>query len=71
MIINHPGCEVLNALLINFAMLLRSYGATIRLPLIEDEDVNNAGGIGAYFTRVLEQCDYVLLVFSQGALKGT
>ena len=71
MIINHPGCEALNVLLKYFAIFLRSNDVKVMIPFVEESETHDAGGICAYLTRQLDQCDYFLLVFADPFLKGT
>jgi len=66
MILHRPGCELMDILLRDLAYILNSYGIEVRLSLLEQSELDAAGGISSYLQRNIDCCDYVLVMFSDG-----
>ena len=70
MIISKPGCEILEQFLRDLAYLLISYGIEVKLSLLEQNNIDAEGGIATYLQRNIEDCDYILIMFT-GNSEGT
>ena len=64
MILHRPGCELMEILLRDLAFILTSYGIEVRLSLLEQSELDAAGGISSYLQRNIDCCDYILIMFS-------
>lgn len=65
MILNRPGCELLDTLLRDVAFILQSYGIQVRLSLLEQSELDAEGGISSYLQRNIDTCDYILIMFTE------
>ncbi|XP_057313759.1 uncharacterized protein LOC130655075 [Hydractinia symbiolongicarpus] len=65
MILNRPGCELLEIFLRDFAFILQSYGIEVKLALLEQNHLDAEGGIASYMQKYVNECDYILIMFSE------
>lgn len=65
MILNRPGCELLEIFLRDFAFILQSYGIDVKLALLEQNHLDAEGGIASYMQKYVNECDYILIMFSE------
>ena len=65
MILNRPGCELLECFLRDLAFILKSYNIDVKLTLLERNQLDAEGGIASYMQRNIDKCDYVLLMFTE------
>lgn len=67
MILNRPGCDLLEAFVRDLACLLKSYEIELKVGLLDQEEIDSQGGIASYMQRNLDLCDYVLIVFTENS----
>ncbi|XP_057302955.1 uncharacterized protein LOC130638053 isoform X1 [Hydractinia symbiolongicarpus] len=65
MILNRPGCELLDTLMRDLALVLKAYGIDVKLSLLEQSQIDAEGGISSYIQRNIDSCDYVLILFTE------
>ncbi|XP_057290655.1 uncharacterized protein LOC130613323 [Hydractinia symbiolongicarpus] len=65
MILNRPGCELLEAFLRDFAFVLSSYGVNVRMALLEQNEIDADGGIASYMQKHINKCDYILIMCTE------
>ena len=65
MILNRPGCEILESFLRDVAFLLQSNGIVIKMALLAQCQIDAEGGIASYLQRNMESCDYVLIMLTE------
>ena len=65
MILNRPGCKLLEIFLRDFAFILKSYGINVKLALLEQNEIDADGGIASYMQRHINSCDYILIMLTE------
>ncbi|XP_057289448.1 uncharacterized protein LOC130612168 [Hydractinia symbiolongicarpus] len=65
MILNRPGCELLEVFLRDFAFVLSSYGINVRMALLEQNEIDADGGIASYMQKHINKCDYILIMCTE------
>ncbi|XP_057314130.1 uncharacterized protein LOC130655397 isoform X2 [Hydractinia symbiolongicarpus] len=65
MILNRPGCELIETLLRDLAFFLKAYGIDVKLSLLEQSQIDAEGGISSYLQRNIDSCDYILIMFTE------
>lgn len=70
MVIQRPGCEVLENFTFEFASYLQSYGITVQMTSSNDNKVNAAGGIVSYLHNNIMHCDIVFVLVTEHCITG-
>lgn len=65
MILNRPGCELMETLLRDLAFFLKAHGIDVKLSLLEQSQIDAEGGISSYLQRNIDSCDYILIMFTE------
>ncbi|XP_057289970.1 uncharacterized protein LOC130612641 [Hydractinia symbiolongicarpus] len=65
MILNRPGCELLEEFLCDFAFVLSSYGISVKMALLEQNEIDADGGIASYMQKHINKCDYILIMCTE------
>ncbi|XP_057317192.1 uncharacterized protein LOC130662360 isoform X2 [Hydractinia symbiolongicarpus] len=65
MILNRPGCELLEVFLRDFAFVLSSYGVNVKMALLEQNEIDADGGIASYMQKHINKCDYILIMCTE------
>ncbi|XP_057296786.1 uncharacterized protein LOC130625701 [Hydractinia symbiolongicarpus] len=65
MILNRPGCELLEVFLRDFAFVLSSYGVKVKMSLLEQSEIDAEGGIASYMQKHINECDYILIMCTE------
>ncbi|XP_057289550.1 uncharacterized protein LOC130612263 [Hydractinia symbiolongicarpus] len=65
MILNRPGCELLENFLRDFAFILKSYSVNVKMALLEQNELDADGGIATYMQKNISKCDYILIMCTE------
>ncbi|XP_012554826.1 uncharacterized protein LOC100205133 isoform X1 [Hydra vulgaris] len=64
LIINRPGCDLLDKAMINLTFVLKSFGIDVKLAALEQSQIDSDGGIASFMQKNIETCDYILIACS-------
>ncbi|XP_065668577.1 uncharacterized protein LOC100205133 isoform X2 [Hydra vulgaris] len=64
LIINRPGCDLLDKAMINLTFVLKSFGIDVKLAALEQTQIDSDGGIASFMQKNIETCDYILIACS-------
>ncbi|XP_066926238.1 uncharacterized protein [Clytia hemisphaerica] len=70
MLLSRPGCELMDALLRDLAFILKSNGILVNFSLLEQSELDAAGGISSFLQRNIDACDYILIMFTGHSKQG-
>ena len=65
MVIQRPGCEVLEDFTFEFASYLQSYGITVRMTSSNDHVIDAEGGMVSYLHNNIMHCDVVFVLVTE------
>ncbi|XP_057302957.1 uncharacterized protein LOC130638079 [Hydractinia symbiolongicarpus] len=65
MILNRPGCKLLDTLLRDLALVLKAYGIDVKLSLLEQGQIDVGKEMSSYIEKNIDSCDYVLIFFAE------